>query len=37
MMELLSYVKYHNELRTHLRAGFRRLRLRWKKFTSTVV
>jgi hypothetical protein len=35
MMDLLSYAKYHNEMRMHLRYGFRRLSSLWKKLLPT--
>lgn len=34
MMELLSYVKYHKEMRAHLRYGLGRVRTLWTKLLS---
>jgi hypothetical protein len=34
MMDLFSYVKYHNEMRAHLRYGFSRVRNYWKRLLS---
>lgn len=34
MIEFLSYVKYQEEMRAHLRYGLGRLRSLWKKWLS---